>query len=243
MTLLKKLIAAVLILSLSLSFFACGTKRGEAPVAPTSQTDVDPNAPLFDIQDETVFNQKVDELFAEMEQKSVFATDDMAAAYTKENARNLLLMWNIPSLSAQQLDELTVDDCKDAIKWSSTFFDLTLGKSNYAKYIADPSNNKIILNIDLLFNFYAERGQFFDTEEDDFIVDLESNYYKAIEENDPSFILWYFDICSVTALNKQYVSAFGHYLDNSKSLAAPSDLWETTMNAIEPTLQAAKEAK
>ncbi len=205
---LKKLVA------IGASILTIGTMAGCAkteikeeitqnPVATQPQEEpevvVDPNAPLFDITDEEVFNQKVDELFNEINGLE-FKVDNFSYIISKkEEAILFLKLLNYDSLNDSQKDISNFSD-NSAYIWSCyinfgcAIVDLAVfGQKNLeiSKYISDKENSEILRKAEIAINNYSKSNCII---EDDYSL-FEDNFddlANSINENSSRLFFNYF---------------------------------------------------
>lgn len=164
----KKVIATLLATVTIGTMSGCEGKK--VPVEPTptpgittpvdpepTPVEVDPNAPLFDIQDEEVFNQKVDEMYNEVKD---LVNDGTNALFTREEIEELIIIFNISNLSQQQYNKINEYDMIDFSRVFDSYAYIQSDKimnkkeSHFADFSSDPQFVSILTRLDNFINDY-----------------------------------------------------------------------------------------
>ncbi len=112
------------------------------------------STPLFDIQDEAVFNQKVDQMYNEV--KDV-VNDKTNALFTREEIEEVMLLFNISNLSQEQYDRIiTINFSRVFNNYDSVKTDKIFNKkqSHFADFCSDPKFAIVFSRMDKLINEY-----------------------------------------------------------------------------------------
>ena len=227
---LKKLVA------IGASILTIGTMAGCAkteikeeitqnPVATQPQEEpevvvVDPNAPLFDITDEAVFNQKVDELFNVVNGLEYMQIDGnwKIAINDKEQIKKFIMLLNVESLSNSQLEYLSSFDEIDLI---NEYIHITYGIIEYnisnssssipvENYIASPNNIKIVESSNQVVKNYVESAKLSD-EDKRFVTNFVKNYIDDIKNETQNSILSVYINAVFASVDDHHFTNFGEY--------------------------------
>lgn len=147
----------------------------EEPVIDEPQEEIiDPNAPVFDIQNEEIFNQKVDELYEKLEGATFYEEDTQRtfSITSRDQIRLMLSVLNVECLSTKQLEFLK-DYIDNNLEASAEF--------SHVIYIAVNYNLHNGMN-----RFYFIDYVDSDTEVAEYVVKIESIISKYINNEDLS---------------------------------------------------------
>lgn len=195
---------------------------------------VDPNAPLFDIQDEEVFNQKVDELYEKTKGISTTYSDIDLNINSKDEAAFLLAMMNIDDLSKEEIKHI-INFKNDSNCDNIDFFKVyVIGVTEYninnpdkfinlSDYIVSEENRTRTVNTEKIVKSYAQTHQFSD-EEIKFLCDLVTDIVNDIDTESINSILYMVDYCMYSAMDKNYWVVYGEY---TEQLDPPYEIYKT----------------
>lgn len=193
---MKRLFAVLSILAVLLSLCACANTPNPQsnpeetiPTEPEPIPETDPNAPLFDIQDEAVFNQKVDELYNEV--KDLSSIED--ELYTHEDVEELIKLINITNISNEYfvafLDYDMIDFSRVFDNYALIQSDKVMNakESHFADFTSDPQYYAVLLRLDSFVNKYHQTGEV----TDDDIQEIDKaivEFRNAIDNRSKTFI-------------------------------------------------------
>lgn len=212
---LKIYTASFMALLTMLTASGCSAKIEKEPINETPiieqveepVVEVDPNAPLFDITDETVFNQKADELYAEIEGISYVDSGIVILEINnKDQAETILKLLNYESLTDEQRSIMNESNGFNyAIMLEAIATEKYQNNTNIeiSKYVSNPLLQADMKRIEDMAKNYLSKEKNINDELKNSIIE-ELNY---IESNNENIVETLYKLIVIKMMNKDYINS------------------------------------